>query len=1119
MFFCAFSVMATTANSQKAKVSIKSQNVALVKVLNEIEHQTNYLFVYPKGVDVNRRVSVNANDATVEKVLHEIFNGDNISYKLEGNYIILTKGSDSNGSAEVRSVSSQQQNKVKISGKVVDERGEPLIGVSVKERGTSNGSITDMNGQFSLSVTPGATLHLSYVGFTPMAVKASSGMTVVMKEDTKALDEVVVVGYGSTTKRALISSVSTVKTEDMQGLPLVNITQGLAGRAPGLIVKANGGGINKNSTITIRGGDTPLVVIDGVIRDYSDFTTLANEDIASLSILKDASATAVYGSRAANGILQVTTKSGQLGKKPSIDYSFNMNFSQPAIWARPLSSYEMASQANKAAAENGKNLPYTDDILAKYRDHTDLLNYPDTDWRGLVLRSFAPTSKHNFSMSGGTEINKYFISVGYIDQQSLYKTNTHWMKRGNFRLSQSSTIKSIGLRTNVQLDGYIQTVQQPSSTNAPYNYGDPYYYVFSHLTNASPMTRTLNKYGLLLYGGNGDNALAETSEDAGYGKRKNTTLNGKVGFEWDVPHVSGLMLKATASYRTWMWHEKIWTKDPKRYDGETETPTKINEPKLSVQDNNGYDYTLQGFVTYDRTFGKHSVSALGGYECSYSFGNSLWGSRQNYVFTVDQLNSGASASQKNSGTEWEQGRAGWIGQLKYNYDNKYFFEGSMRYDGSDQFPKSKRWGTFYAASVGWSIADEAFMASLREKDIINTLKLRASYGEVGLDNWGSPYNIDRFAYLQTYGYNANQYVINGTMMPGLYQNALASNEITWFTSKQTDIGIDFASLGNRLSGSLDYFIYKTTGFLYSPDALKVGYTDPLGTSLPKVKTDGEQRRAGWEIQLNWRDKIGKVGYNVGFNFTYADKLWALNPAESLENKKNPYIRETQRKGAYGIMYHSLGFFKDNADIAASAKPIGSSNLAPGDLKYQDFNGDGIIDAQDRQYLGKNSFPRGIYGITLGAKYEGFSLDLLFQGSTRFDAYLGDSMMMTSSSAGYSPRYDFQLDYWTKNNTNARFPRLLSQPSDNGGNNQLTSDFWLINGAYFRMKDIRLTYDFKHSLLKKVTWITRCQAVVSGQNIFTISKMTKYGLDPENASMNSYSYPVERSFSFGFNIGF
>ena len=1008
----------------------------------------------------------------------------------------------------------EMQQTQKVSGSVSDDFG-PLVGVSIHVKGTTNGTVTDMDGNFSLEAKPGDILVISYVGYLTIEHKVTAGpVNLSMKEDTQKLDEVIVLGYGTTTKRSMIAAVSTVNAEEMAALPVTNITQGLAGRSPGLIVQGSGGGINKTSTVSIRGGGTPLVVIDGVIRDYGDFVALAPENIANLSILKDASATAVYGSRASNGILQVTTKQGKEGK-PQIDYNFNQSWSQPNVWPDKLNSYERAIHRNVAAANDGVTIPYNDDDLRMFADGSDPYGHPNTDWQKEVMKNFAPQQKHNITISGGGASNTYYASIGHINQQSLYKSDSHYMKRTNFQLTQTSTFKSIGLKTTAQLDGYMQFKTHPYTSTSS-GYGN----VFSHVQNKSPMEIGRNKYGLVY--NNTDNPIAEISDDGGYIDEKENVVNGLLGVEWDLPWVKGLKLRAKGSYRYYIKDNKSWRKDAAQYAWDSQEPTYASKPQLSQYGELGNSWTLQYFAEYNRTFGKHSVSALGGYEYTSGFGHSMGLVRKNYDFPIDQINPGPSSTMENSGGEWENGRAGWVGQVKYNYDNRYFVEASMRYDGSDNFPKDHRWGTFYSGSIGWSLADEAFMETIREKHIFDMLKIRASYGQVGLDNWGNDgdtYHIGRFAYLTSYGLGGQEYVMNGEYVPGFWEGSLPSPDLTWFTTDQFDAGFDFSSLNNRLYGSFDYFYYATKGFLYAPDALDVGYTDPLGVSLPKISTDGEHRRAGVEFQLGWRDDIGDFHYDVAFNFTKFDELWANNPSESLENKKNPYKRTTQQRGYAGVYYENMGFYKDANDVYNSVQRTGSHSLTAGDLKYYDFNGDGVIDGADQHRLGRSSFPRANYGLNINLSYKGFSFSTLFQGETRFDMYLGSVLMMSDANTGSSPTYEFQTDYWTPENTDAKFPRLLSSTGNNGSNNTVGSDFWLINGGYLRMRDIQVGYDFKRILLKKTPWITRLNVALSGQNIFTISEATKYGIDPENGSANRYDYPNERVFAINFGIGF
>ena len=1003
-----------------------------------------------------------------------------------------------------------------VKGIVTDSTGEPVIGATIKVKGSDKtGTITALDGDFSLAgVQKGQTLVISYIGFTPQEVKFNGkDIKVILQEDSKALNEVVVVGYGSSKKRDLIASVSTVKADEMSNLPVTNIAQGLAGRSPGLIVQASGGGVNSTPSISIRGGGDPLYVIDGVVRSSVDFRNLSPDDIESMSILKDASATAVYGSRASNGIVQVVTKRGKSGKV-SIDYDFNMSFSQPSIWPEKMHSYERAEWANVAKNNdlmNGQESPvYSAEAIQKMRDGSDPLNFGDTNWRKLVLRDWAPQSKHTVRLTGGNDVHQFYMSVGHIDQNSLYRSDNHWMKRTTFRLAESATIKALGLQVNAALDGYRQHQEHPYTSTS-----NSYYHVFSHINNQSPMRPGVNSLGLPY--NVTDNPVAETAADAGYQRSIVNVINGKGELVWSCLWVDGLKVRLASNYRYYGETYKNWRKDAAQYDWESDVAQYANKPQLSHTSGTGYSYTNQAFVEYANTFGQHNISALGGFEQYYEKGESYNASRSGYDFSIDQMGVGPANDQLNGGSESELGRAAWIGQVKYNYANKYYAEGSIRYDGSDYFAPGHRWGAFFSGALGWVISEEKFMKSLVEKNIFNSLKLRASYGQTGLDS-----SAGRFAYLTSYSLNNQAYVINGKYVPGFSEGSLPSPDLTWYTTRQTDIGFDFASLNNRLYGSFDYFYYSTKGYLQSPTGDSYLNTS-IGVGLPRVKSDSEFRREGWELQLGWRSNVGDLKYDISGNFTYFDQLWALNRSESESSYMNPYTRQQQQKGYYGVLYKNLGYYKNADDVLNSpgyVSGLNSGYLTAGDIKYEDTNGNGMIDNGDKRRLGKNHTPRGQYGINMNFQYKGFYLSMLFQGSTAFDMYLSGVTTMQTGQAGQLPvAYKYQEDSWTPGNTNAKYPRLMANTNLNANNNYQYSDFWLVNGAYLRMKDFQFGYDFKHALLRGVSWLTRAKVGISGQNIFTISQATKYGLDPENSSTEGYGYPVERVLALTVNLGF
>ena len=1024
---------------------------------------------------------------------------------------------------------SQQNGKVTC---IVEDSFGPVIGASVVIKGTTNGNVTDMDGKVVLEgLKRGDVIQISYIGYLTQEISYSgqADVRVVMKEDTQALDEVVVVGYTSTSKRDLIASVSTVKAEQISNMPVTNITQGLAGRSPGLIVQANGGGVNSKPSISIRGGGSPIYVIDGVIRSADDFANLSADDIEAMSILKDASATAVYGSRATNGIIQVQTKRGKEGR-PSVEYDFNLSYSQPSIWPEKMSAYDRALYSNIGRKNDNSEPLYSEEALNAFKTGSDLQNFSNTDWRGLVLNNWAPQSKHSVRVTGGTASNRYYLSLGHIDQNSLYKSDTHWMKRTNFRLAQTSNIEAIGLQINASIDGYRQHQTHPyTSTASGYNG------VFSHINNKLPSTPGLNKYGLPY--NITDNPVAETASDAGYIRTISNVINGRGELIWTVPWLKELKVRAASNYRYYSNSTKKWRKDAAQYNWDSKDPQYANKPLLRYENGNGYAFTNQAFLEYANQFGKHSVSGLFGFEQYYEKSEGYWLQRDNYLFNIDQIIIGDANSQTNGGlleeqdaygnktypAETELGRAAWIGQVKYNYDSKYYVEGSIRHDGSDRFAPGKRWGTFFSGSLGWVVTEEAFMESLVEKNILNSLKLRASYGETGMDE-----SAGRYSYMRIYNYNPNAFVMNGLYQPGFSEGILPSPDLTWYTTRQFDLGFDFSSLNSRLYGSFDYFYYQTTGYLTAPTGENY-INNIIGVSMPKIKSDSEYRRGGVEVQLGWRDNIGDFKYDVSANFTYFNELWALDEGESESSRMNPYKRRQQQKGYFiysddqNTLYNCLGYYTSAEDVYNSVGILNTYNsgyLTAGDLKYEDTNGDGRITAEDQRRLGNAKKPRGQFGININLGYKGFYFSALFQGSTAFDMYIdGNLGMQTGQSSVMPVAYDFQTDFWTPDNRDAKFPRLMSNTGLNQNNNYVTSNFWLLNGSYLRMKDFQFGYDFKYSVLKRIGWLTRAKVGISGQNLFTISKATKYGLDPENSSTAGYGYPVERTLAFTLNLGF
>ncbi len=1102
-------ISALSAFAQQSKrLTVQIQNGTILDCIKSIEGQTDYSFLFSNSIGVEKKVSVNCVNQSLDQVLSAVFTQNGISYDIAGNQITLRKseiGSD------------QSNGRRTITGKVTDQKGNAVVGAGIIQSGTTNGTVTGDDGSWALNIPSNGivSLDISSLGYTSRIIEVhpdQKTINVTLDEDAFNLDELVIVGYGTTKKSDLIASVSTVKTTEITNIPVVNLSQGLAGRSPGLLVITSGGGINKTPTISIRGAGSPLYVIDGMIRTAEDFNAIAPEDIESFSILKDASATAMYGSRASNGIIQVTTKSGKNGATGvKAEYDYNYSLAQPANWPWMLGVYDRAYWSNVAKANDGLEPAFDDNAMQKFKDGSDPYSFGDWNIRKDMIRSWAPQQKHSARVFGGNSTTRYYSSLGQTNQQSLLNTGTNWMKKTTFRLAGTTDLKPIGLQLTTELDGYRTITHNPLDAQGLGTDAS----IFSSINNWTPNVPYKNLYGKPLSGGL--NPYATIQPEAGYQHNVSNVLNAQAEAIWSCLWVDGLKVRVAGNYRYYGRTRKNWEKDPPRYAWDSETQEASNKPKLYYGVWTGYGWTTQAFIEYGHVFGKHSVFAQFGNERYYEKGENTWTKRENYLFPIDQMDIGDANSVSNGGTESELGRAAWLGQLKYNYNGKYFLEGNARYDGSDYFAPGKRWGLFFSGAAGWIVTKEPFMKSLVDRHVLDHLKIRASYGETGLDS-----SAGRFAYLTSYNLNNESLVVNGGYVGGFSEGSLPSPDLTWYTTRQMDLGVDFASLNNRLYGSFDYFYNSTFGYLVTPTGESYLNT-AIGIALPKIKSDSEFRRAGVEIQLGWRDNIGDFSYDISGTFTRFDQLWAYNQSESETSFMNPYLRTQQQRGYYGTMYHSLGYYTNAEDVfssVANLNAINSGYLTAGDLKYDDVNGDGQITSADYRRLGKNSFPRGQFGLNINLGFKGFYLSALFQGSTSFNMYMPGAMaMQTGNSMLFPVLFAYQTDTWTPDNRGSQYPRLMSNTNLNVNNNYLTSDFWLVDGAYVRLKDFQFGYDFKTLALRKIKWLSKAKVGVSGMNLFTLSKASKYGLDPENGSTNNYAYPVERILALTVNIGF
>ena len=1073
------------------KISLDVKNMSIEKVLKTIEKQSKYRFVYSSTFSpVTRNVTVEAKDLLVTDVLKLILKDTKLSFSILNSSLIAISNQGS------------VTNDITVSGVVKDTVGVALPGVTVTVKGTKKGTSTDSNGKYALSVPDNAILVFSLIGYgtkeIPLATSSGGNKTidVILKQSDNSLEEVVVQAYGTTTKRKTTSAISTLDMTNVAPLPVQSINDAVAGRIPGVIVTANNGAPGSKSGILIR-GQSPIFVIDNIVRSANDFSNLNPNDIESYSILKDAGATALYGNQGANGVVLVTTKRGKEGVT-KINYAYNQIFSQPTLFADKINSYEQALAKNKVYAIEGRSPFRSEADLEKLRTGSDPFNFPNTDWQALTMKNFAPEMRHDLSVTSGTKKLTYYAGLSYFDQGSILRTDNNYNKRTTYRLNTTSEFEKINLKVTAGLDGFIESNTQPGA-----GYGN----IYSHIQNRTPEQLAVNEFGLPTT--QSDNPVRELDPKSGYNKGYAKILNTNLGLEYAAHFLEGLRFKFNGTYTTYNNVGKSWNYLAPAYNLNSTTPIFGNPPGLSVSQGQGSTTTLQGYVLYNKTFGDHSIDFTGVAERQQDEASSVNGSKVGYQIIFDQLVAGPALNQTVGGGESEAARAALLGRLTYTYKSRYSIEGSVRRDGDYLFVPGKQWGTFYAVSGNYIISDEPFMKSLKEKHVIDFLKLRGSYGVLG-DKTG----VGAFGYVPSYGINAQAYIINGNVVQGTSEpGSLPSNTYSWQTIGNRDLALEIGTLNNRLNAIFDYFYTRRTGFVTGDPR----FAQTLGIGLPQINfTEGATRTEGFDFNVNWASNIGDLTYKVGVNFTRFNSLTERAASDDDATLKNPYTRTTNTVGSFlQTGYLNAGFYTDNNQLLEGARRITSLNVGAGDLRYQDLNGDGQINGDDFRRIGSNSTPRTNYGVTLDMAYKGFSFSAVVQGAGNRDRYIGDVIQGVSGQNMLV--YEFQSDYWRPDNRDAIFPRAISSDAVNGSNNSRGSDFWLVQSKYVRLKYLQLGYDFKEGAFKKLPFQS-LRLFVSGTNLLTSAKSQKYFIDPESDT-NNYNYPIQRTFALGLNVGF
>lgn len=977
----------------------------------------------------------------------------------------------------------------------VDAQGETIIGASVVVKGTTNGTITGFDGDFTLeSAKKGDILEISFVGYVSQEVKWNGEpLKITLKEDTKTLDEVVVVGYGVQKKANLSGSVASVDKEQLQNRPIQNVSSGLQGLMPGVTITGTNGAPGMDSgSIRVRGTGTlntasPYILIDGV--ESETMSSIDPNDIESISVLKDAASAAIYGSKAANGVILITTKRGSTGK-PKISYSGYVSFQNATNMIDRLSSYEYASMYNQALQAEGKAPRFTDEEIQKFKDGTDPL-YPNTDWYDLAYKT-GIQHRHNLNIAGGTENVRYMGSIGYLNQTGVLPNAGREQFNARTNLDMKIT-KRLSAKLNL---AYIKNAYDDASSAY---YGGSSDQIIRQLNLIAPWI--VARYDDGTWGTISDGSPIAWLDSGMKVTRDNHNFTGMASLDYKI--LDCLTFTATGSYVNNMQNYTYFQKFIQYNANKASDPNSLDE-RYYTWNRTNYDLLLN----YDQTFGKHNIKGLAGWHTEKYNYKELTAYRKDFPNNdLTDINAGDAASQTNSGYTRELAMLSWFARVNYDYAGKYLFEANIRADASSRFAEGHRWGYFPSFSGAWRISEESFMEGARSW--LSNLKIRASWGMLGNQDALSDY----YPALNTYNIGAT-YPFGGALNSGYYQSSYKLSTITWEKATTWGVGLDFGFLNNKINGSLDFYNRKTTGIL-----MQVSVPTEFALN-PYTDNVGSMNNKGVELNIGYNDRWGDWTFGVAANFAYnKNEILDLGGADYLDTGYNQRNAVGQSINAYYI-YKTDGFFnsQEEADAftAKYGNPFGAGGFKAGDLKYVDTNGDGKLNGDDRVYTNSTE-PVYTFGLNLTAGWKGFDLSLMFNGAAKV-ARLFDSHEVYGAFSGDAGHpASIWKDAWTETNKDASMPRIFTDTNSPSSSRSAQSTFWLQNTNYLRLKNLQFGYTLPKSLLSN--WgVENVRFYYSVENLFTIDNM-KISIDPEATSQRLSSYPLLRTHAFGVNITF
>ena len=1151
LIFVGTITVSASVYSQTTKLDLQLQNSTVRAILQSIEKSSEFIFVYENDlVNTTIRKSISIHDAKIESILEQLFSGTEIAYYIDDRQIFLYSKNDRQQLDKLKSeLSSESPQNKEINGIVVDNDGKPIAGATILVKGTNIGIVSDQDGAFKISVPANAIeLLVSFIGMKSQEVPITKAakLKVILMEETQRVEEVVVVGYGIQKKASVVGSLTTISTEDLKQSPTANLSNALAGRLSGMIVTQYSGGEPgvDQSSILVRGTSTlgnknPIVIVDGIERS---FQYLSPDEVETLTVLKDASATAVYGVRGANGVILVTTRRGKPSERANVTFKVSSGISAPIKFPEYLGSADYAMLYNEANLNDNPNTTkalFSQEQIANYRiakgDNSDGLGYNIN----LFDYAFKPSMQQEYSLNiqGGTKTARYFVLVGYMKQNGNYKhtdegpTNTNArFNRYNFRSNIDINITD-DFYIKLNLGGRIQNRIAPGTTAArliTIANTQPSIYPVINEKNDNPANAVYYAkhpegllFGTALYR---YNILGELAY-SGFQNYYDTNLEGSFAMGHNLDFITkGLKIEGQYSYdiyagnmidrsiphesegyREYGGYATFYPKDGVdvlmnggHYAGAYASPRRTDNNTM----NNGvtnYDpqrkNDMQATLNYSRTFGPHSVTGL-------------FLIRQSVRIVANQIPF-ATQGQAVRGT--------------YAYAEKYLFEFNAAYNGSENFAKGKKYGFFPAAAAGWLISNEPFM---KNHPKINYLKIRTSYGVVGNDQLPG----DRFGYLQFFTVNSDTYNLGTSLNSGVpanvYEGSLANPNLTWEKSKKANLGIDLRMLNNRFNLTIDVFKERRSDILNVPGTnYSRNVSAVVGLSAPQINI-GIVDNKGIDLEVGWSDKIGKnFSFYIRPNFSFArNKIVSLNEVEHIapDGTPVPWAYRTGKRIGEQFLYQFDHFVKDQAEADqlnnAVFQPWGK--LTPGDVVYKDQNGDGkITDQEDRIAMGSPRTPELQFGIPVGLTYKNFDTSLLFQGATLV------SIELTDAAAWDFPTYGqdiigrvkpLHLNRWTPETAQtATYPALHYGPYPN--NKNTNNSLFYADGSYLRLKSIEIGYSLKENIMKKIGF-SKARFYVQGLNIVTWDKLKKYDVDPETSTGGDW-YPIQKVFNFGVDVTF